>query len=185
MHGVAVGSPLREFGTKCRELLSIGLDMSGVFIEKDLLSKLVLWNPLHHRNIKMIRCSSKKKKETYSAVRSLESIELRLSLTIKGLLRHSSGSDETLESIYGDIPNFFMVATQSNNNTCRLSVEGAWNVQDGLVDQFYNLRVGDWGVSAQGIVGATGLGDFDKGLGGGSHFCDIVIDARRRERSSR
>lgn len=36
MHGVGVLSPLRELGAESRELLGIGLDVSGIFIEENL-----------------------------------------------------------------------------------------------------------------------------------------------------
>jgi hypothetical protein len=36
VHGVGVLSPLRELGAESRELLGIGLDVSGIFVEEDL-----------------------------------------------------------------------------------------------------------------------------------------------------
>lgn len=70
----------------------------------------------------------------YSAISSLESIKLRLSLTIKNLLRHGAGRNKGLESLYSNIPDLLMVTVQSNNDTGRLGVERAGDVQDGLVN---------------------------------------------------
>lgn len=36
VHGVGVLSPLGELGAESRELLGVGLDVSGIFIEEDL-----------------------------------------------------------------------------------------------------------------------------------------------------
>lgn len=53
---------------------------------------------------------------TYSSISGFESLKLRLGLVFEYLLRHHAPSYEGLESIGRNVPYFFVVAMQRDND---------------------------------------------------------------------
>lgn len=61
--------------------------------------------------------------ETYSAVGSLETLQLGESLLLEDLLGDGAGSDETLESLNGEIPQVIVLLAEQDNQASGLGVE--------------------------------------------------------------
>lgn len=100
--------------------------------------------------------------ETYSAVGSLEHLDLGQSLVLEGLLRNSTGGNETLKGRGSDIPETVMLFLKQDNKTGRLGVERAGNVQDSSINKLLDLSVRDRRILAQLVDGAAVLSRLDE-----------------------
>lgn len=115
------------------------------------------------------KAETDREQRTYSAVSSLETLQLGQSLLLEDLLRHGTSSNKALESLDGDIPKVIVLLTEQNNQTSGLGVERAGHVQDSRIDELLDLRVRDGAVLAKLVDGPAGLGRLDEGVGGGGH----------------
>ena len=88
---------------------------------------------------------------THSSVGALEHVQLLLR---GGVL---VGRDDSLEGIFGDVPQLVVLALDQQDGAGALAVEGGGGVQDGLADDLLDLLVGDGRLLLKRVVGAAGL----------------------------
>jgi hypothetical protein len=114
---------------------------------------------------------------TYSAVSSLEHVELLLSLgeLVLGDLR--------LQDVLDVLPELLVLFIEENHETGRLRVEGRGNVLDGLGDNLLDTVVGDGEFIGEGVDGAAVARGVEEAHAGG-HFGCRVWTRRRDGKSS-
>ena len=136
---------------------SKALTGSWSFCSHLLLDLLFRLSPCYYLN------SSRTFKPEHSAVGGLEAIEFGLGL------REVLGGDNGFESLDGKVPQLLMLSFQQDDCACRLRVEAAWDVLDGVVDDLDDSFVGNRRLCFQPIDCAA-VADGFKESGRVAHF---------------
>jgi hypothetical protein len=63
-----------------------------------------------------------------------------------------------------------VLVAYEHDNACALRVEAAGHVQDGVLDDFLDARLGDGDLFVEGVDGATRGHGVEEGLGGADHL---------------
>ena len=103
---------------------------------------------------------------TYSSISGTESIQLGLGVVLEHLLGHMSSGNQTLHSANGNVPDLLVLLLQEEDNARGLGVEGAGNVEDGVLNNALNGIIGDRTLGLQVVVSPAGLDQLQKGGGG-------------------
>jgi hypothetical protein len=76
-----------------------------------------------------------------------------------------ASGDQTLQGINGDIPHLLVLLLEQEDNTGGLGVEGAGNVEDGVLNNAVDDIVRDGALALEVVVGAARLDQVQK-IGG-------------------
>lgn len=77
-----------------------------------------------------------------------------------------SSGNQTLHSANGNVPDLLVLLLQEEDNARGLGVEGAGNVEDGVLNNALNGIIGDRALGLQVVVSPAGLDQLQKGGGG-------------------
>lgn len=95
--------------------------------------------------------------DTYGSVSGLESVELGESAALKLLFGDMAGGDKALHNLDGDVPNLLVLLLQKENNTGSLSVEGAGNVENRVLNDALDSIIRDRALCLKAVVSTTAL----------------------------
>jgi hypothetical protein len=109
----------------------------------------------------------KGRKSAYSSIARAESVQLRLGVVLKHLLGNLAGSHEALHDVNGNVPELLVLLLEQEDHTGGLSVEGAGDVQDGILNDALNGLVGNRALGLEAVVCAPGLDQLQQSGGGG------------------
>lgn len=94
---------------------------------------------------------------TYGSVSGAESIQLRLGRGLEHFLGDVASSNQTLHDLNGNVPELLVLLLQQKDNTGGLGVEGARDVENGILHNALNDIVGDGALGLEAIVGTARL----------------------------
>lgn len=127
----------------------------------------------------------------------MESLQLGLGAFFEHIFRETACGNQVLHNVDRDIPQLLMLFLQQNNNTGSLSIEGARDVEQGILNNALDGIVGNGALGFEAVESTTSLNHLQKGGGGrilefnssGSHCGGVVIQTgntfEERVRSSR
>lgn len=156
-HGVGLSCPAGEVLSVEGELRLELLDRVGVVQEEDLINSSQLLRCSSHRYAPSIR-------DTYSAVTSLEAIELLLSLR-ELLLRNLR-----LQDLLDKFPELLVLIVKQDNNASGLRIETAGDVKDVVSSNLLNTSIRDGDLVGDLVDGSAVLASLEEVHGRG-HCC--------------
>lgn len=153
---------MRELVFVGLEFLLIRADCGGVFVEKDLKDRMGLSARIRNRCQSSKPCAKLQLEQggaPYRPIRLAKSLEPPL-----GMLKLVSGQHQLVD-FDDDIPELRVLLVQNDDKASCLGIEGAGHMFDGLLDDFLDAGVGDWGAMLEGVDGAAALHRREEGCG--------------------
>lgn len=102
--------------------------------------------------------------DTHSAISSSEAIEFLLAG------RPYLSRRNSLDTLLDDLPELVVFFSDEQDDACRLGVEAARHVQDGVADDFFDPGLRDGDGLVEGVDGAAILHGVEEGVGLAGHL---------------
>lgn len=100
---------------------------------------------------------------TYGAIASFKTVQSLLAV------RPCLSRRYCFDALLDDLPELVVLFAYEENDSGGLRIEATGHVQDGVVDDLLNARLGNWDLFIKGVDGAARGHDVEEGLGFAGH----------------